>query len=693
MILTDEDLQILEGIDAEHPGKYKRLLGDLQGNILKGHGREHSVHLFIQFKSNKLADAKKWIQGFAHKYVTSALLQADEALQYREHKIKRSVFTNFFLSAAGYNFFQLKPLKIPEDQAFRDGMKNETIRNFLADPDLTKWDLGLQQEVHALILMADDDLIELCQEVNKLCQELLQVAEIVQREDGFILRNSAGQVIEHFGFADGISQPLFLKRDIDNARKSSGGFDKWDPRASLDLVLAKDPNGKTEYSYGSYLVYRKLEQDVKGFRGDQQELAKRVGVDNNLAGALIVGRFSDGTPVVNSKTALGPTQTINFNYQEDPQEFGLTPKPTKCPFHTHIRKTNPRGDTGRVESSPDFKQSLDIEKKHRIARRAISYGENDITKEPQVGSGLLFLCFQADIENQFNFMQASWANQNNFVAVDVGFDPVIGQLTPKEKGNQKLPQTWGDPNTKEVPYDFTQWVFMKGGEYFFTPSLSYLRTISEETLPLSLSTSMSFDGQTGYVSIDYDSVFDLTNNLTIEAWVKPNQLSGVQRILTKPDAYGFGLSGKRIRFTTYPHQDYDTREIEQLGDNKWHHLAVVLDSNNDASFYVDGEFIESISGNQLANKNQSPCQIGVGQQPGVQKQIEFWKGNITHVRIWNCTRCQTEIKDSMNQRLTGYEPGLVGYWPLEQGKGNIIQDNTSNVNYGVVHGNASWDAR
>ncbi|MCE2661350.1 MAG: Dyp-type peroxidase, partial [Microcystis sp. 53602_E8] len=96
-----------------------------------------------------------------------------------------------------------------------------------------------------------------------------------------------------------------------------------------------------------------------------------------------------------------------------------------CPFHAHIRKTNPRGDTGIVESSPGFNEALKIEKNHRITRRAVSYGENDATKEPEKDSGLLFICFQSSIENQFNFMQARWANPKNFVQVNVGPDPLV----------------------------------------------------------------------------------------------------------------------------------------------------------------------------------------------------------------------------------------------------------------------------
>jgi Dyp-type peroxidase family len=489
MALTEEDLKNLpeDGINTENPGKYQALLEDLQGNILKGHGRNYGVHLFLKFKPNQVDAVKKSIQEFALRYVTSALLQAEEAYNFRLNNTKGSIFANFFLSRKGYEYLNIQPFKIPSDEAFRFGMKNDAVKDFLADPDVKTWDIGFQEEIHGLILMADDDLEELLKEVNLLSQDLLRVAEIVQKEEGFVLKNNSGQVIEHFGFADGISQPLFVKRDIDEAKANQGGFDKWDPRASLDIILTKDPNGHTEDSYGSYLVYRKLEQDVEAFRSAEEFLAGKLGIDKELAGAYMVGRFADGTPVTLSDIpTYAATPTNNFNYDNDPHAFGLDAQPIKCPFHAHIRKTNPRGDTGRVVSSPNFQQSLDIEKGHRIARRAISYGEADRTKAPKTGSGLLFLCFQSDINNQFNFMQASWANQNNFVKVNVGNDPIIGvtsggEASPDVAGNRQWIKKWGEPEAiaeKDILKDgFKIWVHMKGGEYFFAPSISFLKNL------------------------------------------------------------------------------------------------------------------------------------------------------------------------------------------------------------------------
>ncbi|MBP0017927.1 MAG: Dyp-type peroxidase [Cyanobacteria bacterium SBLK] len=468
MALSEDDLNAVleDGIDAQNPGKYADLLTDLQGNILRGHGRDHSVHLFLKFKEGGVNAAKEWIEYFAKTYVKSAKQQSDEAARYRKEGISGDLFANFMLAHDGYKYLGIKPFKMPKDEPFRFGMKNESVRNLLGDPAVDDWEEGYKDSLHALIIMADDDVMDLLQGVNQMTQGLRQVAEIVNREDGFILRNSKGQIVEHFGFVDGVSQPLFLKRDIVRSRVNHCGFSKWDPRAPLSIILEKDRNGQTKDSYGSYLVYRKLEQNVKGWNENVVSLGKDLEVEPELAGAYTMGRFQDGTPLVMSDTpSHAATPTNNFNFENDT-------KATKCPFHAHIRKTNPRGDTGRAPAAPSYDQAFEAELNHRIARRGISYGDNDLTHEPETGSGLLFLCFQASIENQFNFMQAVWANQPKFVQVGVGPDPVIGS----PEGSQNWPKEWGEEATENIP--FKLWVKMKGGEYFFAPSISCLTNIT-----------------------------------------------------------------------------------------------------------------------------------------------------------------------------------------------------------------------
>lgn len=482
MALTDEDLKAVlpDGVDSENPGKYQALLDDLQGNILRGHGRDFSIHLFLQFnaKTDRQKQLiKQWIAGFTTQCVTSANKQASDAKRYRQDGTSGGGFANFFLSMTGYSQLGFGYGATPNDQLFRTGMKDLQSLGVLADPSPRNpgfpfnrlWDKGFGDRIDALVLLADDDYDRLQQIADRLQQELRSLAKILRRESGFRLKNARGQTIEHFGFVDGVSQPLFLKRDIDKARTQDDNFDQWDPRAPLSLVVVKDPNGKTEDSYGSFLVYRKLEQDVRGFRQQQQQLASALGISVELAEAFTVGRFRDGTPVTLSDVPKAEPIANNFTYEADMEG-------TKCPFHAHIRKTNPRGDTSRF-NPPDI--PLEEEKGHRIARRGISYGENDPTAEPEKGSGLLFLCFQSNIVDQFGTMQTIWSNSAKFIKDRVGRDPIIGQGGDLPDGtNQHFwPKQWDQADFQA--FNFTLWIRMKGGEYFFAPSISFLKSLCE----------------------------------------------------------------------------------------------------------------------------------------------------------------------------------------------------------------------
>src|SRR3970282_1811785 len=87
------------------------LLEDLQGNILKGHGREHSVHLFLKLHdgSDAATASSKWIETFANAYVTSARKQLLEAEDLRRSGIPGGLFANFFFSGKGYSRLGLHP--------------------------------------------------------------------------------------------------------------------------------------------------------------------------------------------------------------------------------------------------------------------------------------------------------------------------------------------------------------------------------------------------------------------------------------------------------------------------------------------------------------------------------------------------------------------------------------------------------
>lgn len=445
------------GIESNDP-----ILNDLQGNILKAHGREHSIFVLLRFKAGAAELARAWLQEFAREHVTSARQQEERSAQYRASgaELASGLFCNISISAAGYAALGWPTDLIPRDETTRYNAGMIGRKGVLGDPDSSKLEGPYQGGVHLLILLASDDLEEASAAAAQAMQSAAAVADPVWSEYGVRWYNAAGEDIEPFGNVDGVSQPLFFDRHL----KRAGRQARWDPSAPLSLVLAPDPYGDGEASLGSFLIFRKLEQDVAAWQLAVQTVAERAGISPELAGAFSIGRFADGTPVISQGTSGGSVPPGNdFDYSGD-----LTAG--RCPFHAHIRKVNPRGDTVRETEGVITPQS---ERKHRIARRGVPYGKpEDIGTKPV---GLLFTAYQADIGTQFEFQQGSWANGVQFVEQGVGLDPLIGQGSMVT--GQRWPRAWGDASNKA---EVTMGGFIKprGGDYFFTPSVSFLHNLA-----------------------------------------------------------------------------------------------------------------------------------------------------------------------------------------------------------------------
>ena len=445
---------------------FTNLLNTLQGNILKHHGRTHAYHIFLQFKDGKRNAARKWLVKFAKTKITSAFKQLDDSRRrHDDPEFDGGPFFNLSLSVTGYQKLGVPGAQIPSgDPAFLSRMKNRAT--ILADKP-TNWEAPFKKRVDALIIVADQNISRVTDEKNKILAEVKTFAHVLQVQKGKVLRNGQGIGIEHFGYADGVSQPNFLKA----ANPAAVEWD--DDGAILNTLLVREP-GPTEL-YGSYFVFRKLEQNVQKFKTQEQNLPavkQGDGVANDeLAGAMVVGRFEDGSEVINNFKEKGITdesQLVNdFDYRSDSP--GSATNGSKCPFHAHIRVTNPRGDV-----------PLAFAKRVRLIRRGIPF--NDIGRDefnleadqPTGGVGLLFMCYQSSIIQQFEFIQQSWANKGNIGGRLVGQDAIIGQGS--NATNKFLPAKWGvNAGPQPVPRTFKDFVTMQGGEYFFTPSLVFLK--------------------------------------------------------------------------------------------------------------------------------------------------------------------------------------------------------------------------
>jgi Dyp-type peroxidase family len=445
------------------------MLNDLQGNILKGHGRHHTSNLFVAFDPAKKAAAKKFVASVGAD-VTSALDQLTQTQVFKTSGVHGDTFVALFLSATGYDALGQIVAK-PKGEAFNAGMKKRDLK----DPKPAKWDAHFSNEVHAMILLGATTVAERDAERTAMVARIKATAGAVKllntkfEEDGDALFNSDKNGIEHFGYVDGRSQPLALLEDLNDEANKNGGISNWNPGIFLSQLLVRCPGGKLAVSHGSYFVFRKLDQNVKAFKAREAELGVKQGTDER-AGASIVGRFENGTPVLLSDVEVSPipSGTVgvpnNFNYSAD--AAGL-----KCPFAGHIRKSNPRSDTSDS-------------KDHLMGRRGIPYGlrpnddpnDSKIDNKPTGNLGLLFMAYQSSLENQFEFTQRFWVNNPNFKISSAGIDPIIGQ--PAGPSGQKWPLEYGKTlSDGSDTDDFSGFVTMRGGEYFFAPSISYLKSL------------------------------------------------------------------------------------------------------------------------------------------------------------------------------------------------------------------------
>jgi len=451
-------------------GSSRRMLEELQANILIGHVREHMSILLFRFDDRSAGRSfLRWIAPL----VKSALTQ----LQERDHfgttgTSITAPYVGLGLTSDGYRAIGVDTT--PHDPLFAAGMAAGIAQ--LGDPSAHTWDAPYCDTVHAAVLIGDRTAASVASVRARVLGLHLKDVVLVGEEIGLGQHNAAGRGIEHFGYVDGRSQPLFLDEDIAAER-----HEVWDPSAPLGSVLVSDPAvdqpDEDPASFGSYLVLRKLEQNVRAFMEAEAALARQLDPahpDPALAGAMVVGRFRDGTPVVlqSAPGLLPDPETNDFGYDDD-----LTG--AKCPLHSHVRKSNPRG-TGGTESRTG-------ERRHLMARRGQAYGvrEDDpsdpsvpIEQRPTGGVGLLFMAMNASPSQQFAFVQQRWVNLPDFPdrggPHPPGLDDVIGQ---GERRPQEYGVPWGKAAGAPNGGPFVQTVTMRGGAYFFLPSRTFLRSV------------------------------------------------------------------------------------------------------------------------------------------------------------------------------------------------------------------------
>jgi len=452
-------------------------LHDIQDNIVAPILMRYGRHIFLKF--NDGAKARAWLRNM-FKRVNART---------KEHGTRFTVnigFTHEGLKAPGLSQRSLDSFPV----AFRAGMRGRA--SFVGDlgphaPEL--WEGGLGgPDIHAMAWLRTDSNQgrEEATRIFRAEMEATGGVEIRFVQDTMALAhaNGIGSEGEHFGFADPISQPPIEGADVpwypgDGVLEPDG---RWRPSRPGEFLLGYEdevgPDGTQAPEpfelrvNGTYMVFRKLYQDVAAFRRYLATAAKSLyGSDDqyhqDLVAAKMMGRWRSGCPVDLSPNkddlaiAADPERRNNFTYDGDDQ--GL-----RCPIGSHLRRSNPR--------ATPLKRATAV-RRHRLIRRGVEYGphlEDGTFEDDGVDRGLINLFIQADIERQFEFVQHEWMKGGEFLGLDPNEqDPINGV---GGEGSQMLV-----PGAKQpFLFDLPTFVRVKGGEYLFVPGLKALEGLIEQ---------------------------------------------------------------------------------------------------------------------------------------------------------------------------------------------------------------------
>jgi Dyp-type peroxidase family len=528
---------------------------EIQGNVLGGFNKDHQAVLPLHFDGDAAAvrAARAWLADLLPR-----LTWLPEVVAYKRRRRQSLaaggvadeepvVWRNVALSAPGLG--KLTPQIDAFEGVFKAGLAAASFR--LGDPGTpgqpghpSTWVVGRPGAVpDALVIIAGDDAGEVDAEVSAFLDRAAPFGVSCPFHDvGHDLSHYGGPGApfpkgrEHFGFKDGVSQPGIRGRmsqaagdfltdrivaDVPHPSPSQPqlsspgqvlvcagefvlGYGRqvaaFPRRAGAPWPLAPEPRAVAPAwaRNGSFLVYRRLRQDVPAFNRFLAAEAGRLcglpglaGLTAETLGAMLIGRWRSGAPLLRTPAgdnqALGAngraTNAFGFATGEDPGD-GFPPGQADvgglvCPKAAHIRKVNPR-DLPTDQGPPPNTLA------HRILRRGIPFGPPlpfGATEDPDGQErGLLFLGYQASISAQFEFLAATWMNDASkpdpFPRPDgVGIDLVVGQNNVTAGGERFCLVGPAQQRVTTAGQAVSSWVIPTGGGYFFAPSRSALRDV------------------------------------------------------------------------------------------------------------------------------------------------------------------------------------------------------------------------
>ena len=440
-------------------------LGDVQGLIARGYSSLNAARFLLLELPD--GDATRHWLGTILESVTAG----DERPEVRAVNV---AFTGEGLARLG-----LPPEVLAQfPNAVVTGMTTEHRRRILGDlgpdsPEHWEWGGPTTPTIGAVLMLYARDDLELARLLGEQSTALADAGVAIVRQ----LETSDLDGFEPFGFRDGISQPIvegLSKSGPPGQTVKTGEFvlgyeNEYGRLTDEPLLELAGGIGRN----GTYLVFRQLRQDVRGF---WQFLAGVTPDDESMIrlAAKMVGRWPGGAPL-----ALSPERDDPDLAEENDFGYHATDRDgARCPIGSHVRRANPRDS---LDPRPGTDRSLAINRRHRILRRGREYGQplppNEALAAAGPGEererGLHFICLNANIARQFEFVQHTWANNPKFAGLYDDTDPLTGPSQPF--GGVFTVQANG---VRSRFTDVPRFIRVKGGAYFFLPGLRALRYLS-----------------------------------------------------------------------------------------------------------------------------------------------------------------------------------------------------------------------
>ncbi|MGI5869006.1 MAG: LamG domain-containing protein [Kiritimatiellia bacterium] len=210
------------------------------------------------------------------------------------------------------------------------------------------------------------------------------------------------------------------------------------------------------------------------------------------------------------------------------------------------------------------------------------------------------------------------------------------------------------------------------------------------------------DGSDGGLCVASGDFKMTTSTYTVEAWVRPSTIGKENPIM---DQF-VGATAGDWSFVVYASNDawgtvaLFTRGLQSskasnwlqsntvLPINRWSHVAIAVDGST-VKFYLNGVLDKThtiISGGGTIPAPSGTFRIGMANRGGGKS----FSGNISDCRVWHAVRTEAEIASTRFVRLSGGEPGLAAYWPLDEGGGSSVGNKVAGTTDAITGGTFGW---